>query len=200
MRGTLCMIFVGLLLELLPTHFMFSSPTPLRSPTTAYHVDEAYRVYGAILPYTWNWKNSGSHSPLYIRDETVPQRMCLIEPRVDDLNKGDFDAAVSAYKNASITRRKLIRAFPIQRSYSFLTSRDLAARSDPKLVKQWKLFISGHHDFSGWTEFSVVGFNGNQTFAVVYVGFQWGGEFYVLKKIGGRWTLLPQYTGCIWRL
>lgn len=168
-----------------------------------YDVAEAYQVYSAILPS--EWPLSVAHAKkLTIRSQTVPYTDYLqvgVEKRAPQLPPGarlpskdeDIDVAIANYLQLNKEALLLKRAFRIDLPYELTTKDDLSVQDDP--------------DTGGLIEVSAVGFNADNTVAVVYMGHRCGmlcggGAIRVLVKSDGRWqphgNVPGGIIGCPW--
>jgi hypothetical protein len=167
-----------------------------------YDVDEAYKVYSAILPTI-------GESPLVIGTETRTPEICL-QP-LDAQSERVLRPAIDNYLELNALPWQLQKHFDINRHYELLAEEELKAtfrdgmNGSPSLGG-WKTFYERHPDSEGWIELSAVGFNADKTIAVVYMGYYCGsgcsgGEFRALEKNAGKWQLLTGrglWNGCVW--
>jgi hypothetical protein len=169
---------------------------------TAYDDAEAYRVYSAILPNEWSWRDAKA-STLVIRVETAPFTMC-IEP--DKESEKIFGSAIKDYEKINKKRWLLQRRFEIEKPYELISSEEIATTFSSRLEDGgWGAFYERHPDSGGWIELSAVGFNSSKTIAVPYAGHHChllcgGGTFHFLRKADGRWLPLQLKGGrfCSW--
>jgi len=167
-----------------------------------YDVDEAYKVYSAILP-------SIGKSPLVISTETRTREICL-RP-LDAQSERVLRPAIDNYLELNALPWQLQKHFEINRHYELLAEEELKATfrngmNGSRSMGGWKTFYERHPDSEGWIELSAVGFNADKTIAVVFMGYYCGegcrgGEFRALGKNGGNWQLLTGrglWNRCIW--
>lgn len=170
-------------------------------PPQLYLVEEAYRVYSAILPPT---------DHLLIRRRTSTHDFCLYP--LDDQAKQVLSSPIHDYQELNEERWLLDRKLDSSRNYDWLTEEDLTAdfpkgTSGMSSMPGWNLFRVRHPGAEGWIELSAVGFNPDQTIAVVYMEYHCGaecagGEFRALQKVNGNWQLLTgrgKWNRCTWR-
>jgi hypothetical protein len=170
--------------------------------TKPYGVEESYKVYSAILP-------SIGDSPLVIATETRTPDLCL-QP-LDEQSENVLRPAIDNYVELNAMPWPLQKHFDINRHYELLADEELKATfrngmNGSESLEGWKTFNQRHPDSDGWIELSAVGFNADQTIAVVYMGYYCGAgcredEFRALEKKGGKWQLLTGrglWKRCVW--
>jgi hypothetical protein len=167
-----------------------------------YEVDEAYRVYSAVLPAI-------GENPLVIGGETRTPEICL-QP-LDSQAEKVLRPAIDNYLQLNATPRQLQKHFEISRQYELLPEEELKATfrdgmNGSPSIEGWNTFYARHPGSEGLIELSAVGFNADKTIAVVFIGYHCGdecrgGEFRALEKNGGKWQLLTgrgRWNHCVW--
>ena len=179
-RARLLLVLAGLLL-LYP---LFALPRYVT--TKPYDVDEAYKVYSAILPTI-------GERPLVIDAETRTPEICL-QP-LDAQSEKVLRPAIDNYLELNAVPWQLQKHFDINRHYELLAREELnttfrnGMNGSPSLGG-WKTFYERHPDSEGLIELSAVGFNADKSIAVVFIGYHCGeecrgGEFRALESKGG---------------
>lgn len=154
-------------------------PQPYRSV-------EAYKVYDAILPLGWPARTAHAKK-LATRSVTAHYTNCL---RVGDNQDKGVDSAVGNYLDLNQEPWLLEKNFHIDLPYELTSNDDL-------LTEQ-------NSETGGVIDLSAVGFNADETVAVVYMGHNCGllcggGGFYVLLKKDGQWHPVKKpMVGCGW--
>ena len=162
-----------------------------------------YDVYTALIPNTEEvWLNRVLAPPakdVFIRDKTVSVQDPTIigyEPpspvgRIVPENRfaEAVNSAIADYLKRNTTTLKLQPRFKLANYHLF-------ARPDRKFGKDDDsgAFVQSRPASARWIELSAVGFNSDQTIAVVYFdemsGSFWDGGFRMLQKRGRKWYLL----------
>jgi hypothetical protein len=173
----------------------------LSSETKIYDDAEAYKVYSAILPQEWPWRDADART-LVIRTETEPYGMCINPDKESEKIVG---TAIADYKNKNEKKWLLQRHFEIGKPYEMVSSDEIDTIFKTEGVSGWTKFYERHPDSGGWIELSAVGFNPSKTIAVVYAGHSCGGlcgggTFHILQKVEGKWIplRLKGGTSCSW--
>lgn len=149
-----------------------------------YEVDEAYRVYEAILP---NEESYGfAKSTLVIQLETGPQHGSTYSCLSDEARR-KFRAASADFAAVNETEWRLLPKFNLHRPYKLIGS-DSIHRLD-----------SGEQGSAGYIVLSAVGFNRAKTLAVVFSESSCGGlcgsfNFHLLQKVKGEWKEVSGVT------
>jgi hypothetical protein len=170
--------------------------------TEPYDVDEAYKVYSAILP-------SGGERPLVIGTETQTAEICL-QP-LDAQSEKVLRPAIDNFLELNALQWHLQKHFDVNRRYELVAEEELKATfrngmDGRSSLGGWKTFYERHPDSEGFIELSAVGFNADKTIAVVFIGYHCGeecrgGEFRALEKKNGKWQLLTGkglWNHCVW--
>jgi hypothetical protein len=164
-----------------------------------------YEVYSALIPNTEeSWLNRLIDPPpqeVLIRAETLafqnsgingayglsPEGRLVPEQRL----KQAVDSAIADYLKRNTTIRELQRKFNLPHYDLFTASEQ---RSINKGDASGRAFQEKPHGYKRWIELSSVGFNQDQTVAVVYFverrGSFWKAGYRMLQKRGGKWRLL----------
>ncbi len=195
-RTRLLLVLAGILL-LYPLFAL--RPYVTKNP---YDVDEAYKVYSAILP-------SIGERPLVIGAETRTPEICL-QP-LDAQSEKVLRPAIDSYLELNAMPWQLQKHFDINRNYELLAEAELKATfrdgmNGSSSTAGWKTFFERRPDSEGLIELSAVGFNADKTIAVVFIGYHCGeecrgGEFRALEDKGGKWQLLTGrglWNHCVW--
>ena len=189
-------IILLLLSLLLP--FQSASVNP-SEPQSGYEIPEAYEVYSAILPSEWPWREANAKR-LVIRSETRAYKMCLSPEKGSEEIIGP---AISDYVRQNQKTWLLQKNIRIEKPYEMIRADQIKAIFEQG-IEGWNAFYEKHPDSGGWIELSAVGFNGDKTVAVVYMGHNCGGlcgggGFHVLQKRDGKWVPLEwKGRSCAW--
>ena len=149
-----------------------------------YEIDEAYRVYEAILPSEESyWFAKGT---LVIQLETGPQHSSPYGCLSDEANR-KFRAASADFAVVNETEWVLLPKFNLHKPYKLISS-DSIHRLD-----------SGDQGSAGYIALSAVGFNKAKTLAVVFSESSCGGlcgsfNFHLLQKVKGEWKEVSGVT------
>lgn len=168
--------------------FLASSDAVAQRATAAqpYDLAEAYQVYSALLPRE---ESVGfAKGTLVIQQETV-SRTEPPEPCVTPDAAVRFKDAIADYKRVNSKPRLLQRQFQIDEPYEIVNSDTIDL-----LFKQgdWDGFYTRYPGSGGYVTLSGVGFNQDQTRAIVYSGSVCGNlcgrwSLHLLEKIAGKW-------------
>jgi hypothetical protein len=131
-----------------------------------YDVDEAYKVYSAILPTI-------GERLLVIGTETRNPEICL-QP-LDAQSEKVLRPAIDNYLELNARPWQLQKHFDINMHYDLLAEEELKATfrdgmNGSSSMAGWKTFYERHPDSEGLIELSAVGFNADETIAVVFIG------------------------------
>ena len=155
-----------------------------------YSVDDAYRIYGVLLPQQESAEFA--KGTLVIQEETVsnpeaPER-CLTAAAA---NK--FKDAIADYKRVNSKPWLLQRQLQIEKPYEIVGTKTIDV-----LFRQggWDAFYERYPDSGGYVIFSAVGFNQDKTQAIVYAGSSCGNlcgrwSLHLMEKIAGKWEQAP---------
>jgi len=164
----------------------FRSLPPLK-PAQAYHNEEAYRVYSALL--------ADAHKPLVIRYDTVGDRSCVDSIRARDQVAA---SALDDYLKVNLTRWALQDKFSRQNRPKLIGSRDIRA-----IDEEWQKPRENRSFFTlpGYFVLSAVGFNADKTIAAVWIYYACGGlcgngHLAVLRKADGVWKETKEDKVC----
>jgi len=151
-----------------------------------YNVDEAYRVYEAILPEEESY--GFATDTLVIQLETGPQHYSTYGCLTDDA-KRKFSAAAANFADVNEARWVLLPKFKLPKPYKLISS-DSIHRPD---------FNEQHSGSGGFITLSAVGFNKAKTMAVVFSESSCGGlcgsfTFHLLRKVKGKWNEVSGVT------
>jgi hypothetical protein len=164
-----------------------------------------YEVYSALIPNTEeSWLNRLIDPPpqeVLIRAETLASQNSGINgaygpspegrPVPEQRLKQAVDSAIADYLKRNTTILELQRKFNLPHYDLFTASEQ---RSINKGDASGGAFQEKPHGYERWIELSSVGFNQDQTVAVVYFvetrGSFWKAGYRMLQKRGGKWRLL----------
>lgn len=168
---------------------------PSQSSPGKYDEAEAYEVYAVILSSEYRFKNA---KQLVIRRETDSYEMCL-KPNQEFQER--LSPAIAAYVELNKKEWLLQPKLQIDRFYQ------LVGKDRVKMIfdqGSWEAYYGAYPQSEGFIQFSAVGFNRDQTIAVVYMGYGCGGlcgrgEFHVLEKVNGKWKPFKwEGESCAW--
>jgi hypothetical protein len=165
---------------------------------SAYEDPEAYLVYAAILPSEFAVQIAKAKT-LIIQSETTGYPMCL---RPEKEWEEIIAPAIVQYGAVNSHPWRLQRTFSIDRPYKLLAWDQIHAAFGQS--GRWDDFYGQYPDSGGFIQFSAVGFNPDETVAVVYVGHRCGGlcgggAFQVLQKKDSKWLPLKwKGESCQW--
>jgi hypothetical protein len=170
----------------------------------SYADPEAYAVYAAVLPMIWNWE---LHEPksLIFREETV---FSATESTDTLCVKGDkkfysmWGSTLKAYVTANQVPRRLLRMFPVDKTYILVPERELN-----ELIRKsrWQNFYARYPDAKSYVSMSSVGFNAQKNKALLTMTYNCGmlcmeGTYYLMEKQNGSWVRasVPNLRSCAW--
>jgi hypothetical protein len=187
---------------LLPTMFLLDraqTPTAEREIPQPYTLAEAYEVYSAVLPDSWNKSES---TKLVIAQETTNFDMCLKEENLKPSSEELSVPAVADYLKVNQHSWILQWNIQIATPYLLVPRADILDLFQTKGVDGWEKFHKQYPQSSGWVELSAVGFDTEKKNAAVYVGHHcgWlcgGGGVKLLEKKADKWEVVGG-TGCLW--
>jgi hypothetical protein len=170
----------------------------------SYTDPEAYAVYAAVLPMVWNWE---LHAPksLIFREET---EFSTTESADNLCIKGDkkfysaWGSTLKDYAIANRVPRRLLRMFPIEKTYVLVPKREL----DELILKShWGDFYTRYPEAKSYVSVSSVGFNAQKTKALLTMTYYCGmlcagGTYYFMEKQNGNWVRasVSNVTSCAW--
>ena len=145
-----------------------------------YEDQEAYEVYSAILPSEWPLRVAHAKR-LIIQNETKSYEMCL---RPENEWQEKIGPAISDYVRLNAKPLLLQPKINVEVPYQLINADELRSVNSNS---GWEGFYQRYSDSGGWMELLAVGFNGNKTVAVVYMGHHCGplcggGGFHVLER------------------
>lgn len=180
----------------------------------------AYEVYSDLLhqqPSWWERLIFRRPVDVLIRVETEPgqdrQANTLVLLPKDERLKQAVDEAASDYVKWNGSVLQLKREFDLPRYDLITTAEEQAVLKDegkPQAGSGCWQFTRNHPGYYRWVELSAVGFNKDQTVAVVYI-VEWDGRaplcemgifgtggYRMLQKQGGWWRLIESRTFSDW--
>ena len=180
----------------------------------------AYEVYSDLLqqqPSWWERLIYRRPAEVLIRVETEPGRDhqangADVLPEDERLRQA-VDEAVSDYVKRNGSVLKLQRKFDLPKYDLITTAEERAVLEDegkPQAGSGCWQFTRNHPDYHRWVELSAVGFNKDQTVAVVYIveweggaqlcerGIFGTGGYRMLQKRGGWWRLIKNQIFSDW--
>ena len=168
---------------------------PSQSAPGNYDEAEAYEIYALILSSEYRFKNA---KQFVIRRETDSYQMCL-KPNPEFEER--LGPAIAAYVELNKKEWLLQPKLRVDRLYQ------LVGKDRFKMIfdqGSWEAYYAEYPQSQGFIQFSAVGFNKDQTVAVVYMGYGCcglcgAGQFYVLEKVNGKWKPFKwEGESCSW--
>ena len=159
----------------------------------AYDVEDAYQIYSLLLPQEESY--GFAKGTLVIQEETVsktiPSRPCVTPDAA-----AQFKDAITDYDRVNKTQWLLQRQFQVDKPYEIVSSDTIGV-----LFKngEWEGFYRRYPDSGGYIVMSAVGFNKEETRAMVYMGSSCGGlcgswRFHLFEKVQRKWKEVPGIT------
>lgn len=154
-----------------------------------YDLDEAYRVYEAIIPNEESY--SFAKGTLVIQSETDSlggnTHGCLSD---DAARK--FKAAAADFATVSSKSWTLQSKFRLSKPYQLVPSTAIQQYFKEQGPLGWSKYYKEHPESGGFITLSAVGFNKAKNLAIVHAGSSCGGlcgswRFHLLEKIEGKW-------------
>jgi len=159
------------------------------SAPPSYEVDEAYRVYEAILPNEESYSFAKGKLVIQLEPDFVGggTRGCL-----SDEATRKFKAATTDFTLVNSKGWALQSKFQLAKPYGLVPSETIHAYFKERGPAGWKDFYQEHPGSGGFITLSAGGFNKAKTLAVVHAGSSCGElcgswRFHLLQKIGGKW-------------
>jgi len=154
-----------------------------------YELDEAYRVYEAIIPNEESY--SFANGTLVIQSETNTLGSSTHGCLSDDAAR-KFKAAAADFATVSSKSWALQSKFKLSKPYQLVPSKAIQQYFKDQGPHGWSAFYKEHPDSGGFITLSPVGFNKTKNLAVVHAGSSCGGlcgswTFHLLEKIEGKW-------------
>ena len=168
---------------------------PSQPAPSNYDEAEAYEVYAVILSSEYRFKNA---KQFVIRRETDSYQMCLKPNQEFEERLGP---AIAAYVELNKKEWLLQPKLRVDRLYQLVRKDRFKMIFDQG---SWEAYYAEYPESQGFIQFSAVGFNKDQTVAVVYIGYGCGGlcgagQFYVLEKVNGKWKPFKwEGESCSW--
>jgi hypothetical protein len=157
-----------------------------------YDVEDAYQIYSLLLPHEESYSAPGT---LIIEEETA-SRPELAQPCVTPEAARQFKGAIAAYSRVNRVQWLLQRQFWVSKAYEIVSSDTIRVLFNEE---DWDGFYKRYPDSGGYVVMSAVGFNEENTRAIVFTGTfcgnrcgRWG--FHLLEKIQGNWKEVPGVT------
>jgi hypothetical protein len=156
-----------------------------------YEVDEAYKVYEAIVPNEESY--SFAKGALVIQLETdsslagISKNGCLTE---DAARK--FKTAALDFSTVNSKGWTLMSKLKLDKPYQLVSSKEIQQYFKERGPTGWTDFYKQHPDSGGFIALSAVGFNKTKTLAVAHAASACGElcgswKFHLLEKLGGTW-------------
>jgi len=144
-----------------------------------YQIDEAYRVYEAILPHEESY--GFATGTLVIQLETGPEHNSTYGCLSDDA-KRKFRAAAANFADVNERSWMLLPKFNLHKPYKLVSSASIHSPD-----------FDMHPGSAGFITLSAVGFNKSKTLAVVFAESSCGGlcgsfTLHLLEKTRGKWN------------
>jgi hypothetical protein len=178
-----------------------------QTPPVAYNDADAYAVYSTIIPNTWPVTVART-GKLVIEAQTKDypsfgddKDVCL---KPDPGEESTLGPVLKAYKEANKQTWLLQRKFDLAIEYELVPRETIVALFKGKGVEGWKGFYDKYPNSGGTTHMSAVGFNGDKTLALVYMGHSCGGlcgggSYHLLQRAGDKWVETQwKGTSCSW--
>jgi hypothetical protein len=172
------------------------SQRPEKLPV-AYKIAEAYEVYSAML--TQEWLRDRKIKLFVICIKALPFELCS---QMYGESEESLRSAIADYTELIKSNWLLQPAFRLERPYKLLPQETLSKAFAVK--PEGNPLYMPYQDSGGrYFVFSPVGFNQDKTMAVLHMGYACGslcgaGQFYVLQKKSGNWTLSRWKSPCSW--
>jgi len=176
--------------RVLPLLLCLSVATGQRKPALpSYEVDEAYRVYEAILPKEESYSFAKGTLVIQLEIDSIggTTRGCL-----SDEAARKFKAATADFTAVSSKGWTLRSKFQLDKPYELVPADTIHAYFKERGPTGWTDFYNEHPGSGGFITLSAVGFNKAKTLAVVHAESSCGGlcgswRFHLLEKIDGKW-------------
>jgi len=145
-----------------------------------YNVAEAYKIYSLLVPREPSF--TFGKEKVMIRDEAVRGGTpCLTASAAKK-----FSDAVVAFNRLQQKKWILQPKFQLDKPYKLITSEEIKTLPDTPTQSAANSYV----------EMSIVGFNREETRAVLFIGSPCGGlcghwSFHLLEKVHGKWQEVP---------
>ncbi len=146
-----------------------------------YNVAEAYKIYNLLLPQEPSY--AFGKDKVMIRQEAVPGggTPCLTTSAARK-----FAEAVAAFKRLQQKMWTLQPRFQLDKPYKLITPEEIKTLPDTPTQSAANSYV----------EISIVGFNREETRAVLFMGSPCGGlcggwSYHLLEKVDGKWHEVP---------
>lgn len=200
------MIALALVVLAVATFAQSNAQTNPRPTPAPYDLPEAYEVYAALLPMEWTSKEAKAHY-LVIQEETdaapsfgplKPIRECY--PSTPGFLK-TYGGLIDEFERVNQEPKLLLRKLAIEKPYRLVPESVIAGFFKHSVDEGWQSFDL-HFRAAGYFDMSAVGFNGDKTQALVYIGHSCGnvcggGTYHLLEKKAGKWEEVFS-TRCSW--
>ena len=164
-----------------------------------------YAVYSALLDEIDESPKDGKEVKLLVvNDQTEgPDKRCVPEEVAQWYGEVKSDELKPLFENL-IEKNKdskpLYRKFKVNRQYVLLNAQNFVSMFEMRNLDGWNEFYKKYPDSSGYITFSRVGFNSNETKALIYRRTNCGGlcgygGYILLSKDNGTWKEIGSY-GC----
>ena len=160
-------LFTGVSCHPRATAPRMAAPEPGSEALQPYKDADAYDVYAAVLN-----QRLPSVRELVIVNSTVKEKLCFDPAKESD---EALRAASLSYVDENAQSRRLLREFPFERRYSFITPEERSTTFKKGVALGWQSFRKEHPNAEGFVELSAVGFSPDRSTAVVYEGYHCGG-------------------------
>lgn len=158
---------------------------------------ESYAAYSALLPDVAMRQMQRSMVVIQAEATTAPQ--CWPSgPPIET----EWKSAFESLRVENAHARTILPGFTLSVRYIVLSKADIKAAFTGDPI-DWNPFYSRYPDSAGYLQLSAVGFDADQTKAILYLGHSYnnmGGEYsyHLLRKVAGRWqdTQVPGVNTC----
>ena len=164
-----------------------------------------YAVYSALLDEIDESPNDGKEvTLLVINDQTEgPDKSCVPEEIAQWYGEVKSDEIKPLFENLTEKNKDsapLYRKFKVNRQYVLLNALNFVSNFEERDLDGWNEFYKKYPGSSGYITFSRVGFNSDETKALIYRQTNCGGlcgygGYILLSKDNGTWKEIGAY-GC----
>jgi hypothetical protein len=158
---------------------------------------ESYAAYSALLPDAAMLQMRRSMIVIQAEATTAPQCWPSGPPM-----ETDWKSNLERLRAENAHARTILPGFALSVPYIVLSKADVKAAFTGDPI-DWKPFYNRYPDSAGYLQLSAVGFDADQTKAILYLGHSYnnmGGEYsyHLLQKVAGRWqdTRVPGVNTC----